>query len=363
MPDLEVFDASGNCLFKLAEKIDAVLTGDAEFAVDQPARITFTRRQIQFTDLIKGPLAKPLDSLRDFVIVRGDGSPVFHLANVCDDATQAVTHIIRGDDHVENTYRHLFLFQALGLNPPQYAHLPMIVNEQGKPYSKRDGDAFVGDFRDKGYLAEALFNYLTLLGWSPGDDREKLSRSELVALFSLDRVQSSAAQMDLRKLQNLNGQYIAELPPAEFLKLARTYLDRCDWGAEVADEELAEVAGLMQSRTKLLVDVETWKYFFVEMPEYDEKACRKFLGQPAVAAALTELQSTLDETPFLPEAIEQAIHRATETAGIRQGKLNQPLRVAITGTTVGAGVYETIALIGRERVINRLHYCRENYCS
>jgi glutamyl-tRNA synthetase len=363
MPDLEIFDAGGNCLFKLAEEIDGVLAGDAEFAIEQPARITFTRRQIQFTDLIKGSLAKPLDSLRDFVIVRGDGSPVFHLANVCDDATQAVTHIIRGDDHVENTYRHLFLFQALSLNPPQYAHLPMIVNDQGKPYSKRDGDAFVGEFRDKGYLAEALFNYLTLLGWSPGDDREKLSRSELVALFSLDRVQSSAAQMDLRKLQNLNGQYLAELPPTEFLELARTHLDAHDWGTEVADEELAEVAALMQTRTKLLTDVSSWKYFFVDSPEYDEKACRKFLSKPEVVTALAELETVLDETPFLPEAIEQAIHHATDAAGIPQGKLNQPLRVAVTGTTVGAGVYETIALIGRERVIRRLQHCRETYCS
>ena len=124
----------------------------------------------------QGTASKPLDSMRDFIIVRSDGSPVFHLANVCDDITQDITLIVRGDDHVENTYRHLFMFQTLGAKVPSYAHLPMIVNAQGKPYSKRDGDAFVGDFRGKGVLPEALFNYLTLLGWSSGDNREKMSR-------------------------------------------------------------------------------------------------------------------------------------------------------------------------------------------
>ena len=135
--------------------------------------MTFTRREVFYNDIIKGELAKPLDGIKDLVIIRGDGSPIFHLANVCDDILQEVNYIIRGDDHVENTYRHILLYNALGAEIPNYAHMPMIVNQSGKPYSKRDGDAFVGDFRKKGFLPEALFNYLALLGWSPGDDREK----------------------------------------------------------------------------------------------------------------------------------------------------------------------------------------------
>ena len=168
--------------------------------------------EMSFRDEIKGHLAKQAADMKDFVIVRSDGTPVFHLANVVDDIHMQITHIIRGDDHVENTYRHVALFRALGATPPKYAHLPMIVNAQGKPYSKRDGAAYVGDFRDKGYLPEALFNFLALLGWSPGGDRELMGRDEMARLFTFDRVLSSAAQFDLVKLLWMNGEYMRALP-------------------------------------------------------------------------------------------------------------------------------------------------------
>ncbi|MBR0056230.1 MAG: glutamate--tRNA ligase, partial [Kiritimatiellae bacterium] len=142
---------------------------------------------IGYHDLVKGDLLKKAEDLRDFVIVRSDGSPVFHLGNVADDITMGVTHVIRGDDHVENTFKHIALYRALGAPVPQLAHLPMIVNAQGKPYSKRDGAAYVGEFRERGFLPEALFNSLALLGWSPGDDREVMTRDEMVAAFTLDR--------------------------------------------------------------------------------------------------------------------------------------------------------------------------------
>ena len=182
-----------------------------------------------FHDEIKGDLRKEAKDMKDFVIVRSDGSPVFHLANVVDDITQNITHIIRGDDHVENTFRHVALYRALGAPVPRYAHLPMIVNAQGKPYSKRDGAAYVGQFREMGYSADALFNYLTLLGWSPGEDREKMSRAEIIAAFTLDRVKSAPAQMDLRKLTHMNGLYLAELPLDQFMTGVREFLARLDW--------------------------------------------------------------------------------------------------------------------------------------
>ena len=141
---------------------------------------------IAYDDLVKGHIEKQAKDTQDFVIVRSDGSPVFHLANVLDDITQGVTHIIRGDDHVENTFKHIMLFRALGAPVPQYAHLPMIVNHAGKPYSKRDGSAFVGEFREQGYLPETLFNYLALLGWAPGDDREIMTREEMTEAFSFE---------------------------------------------------------------------------------------------------------------------------------------------------------------------------------
>ena len=148
---------------------------------------------LRFHDLVKGDLKKKAEDTQDFVIVRSDGTPVFHLANVVDDADMGITHVIRGDDHVENTFKHIEMFKAMDVVPPAYAHLPMIVNNQGKPYSKRDGAAFVGEFREQGFLPDALFNFLVLLGWAPGDDREIMTREELIEAFSLDHCKSSPA--------------------------------------------------------------------------------------------------------------------------------------------------------------------------
>jgi glutamyl-tRNA synthetase len=322
---------------------------------DGPTRIRFHRREIVYQDLVKGELAKPLDSVKDLVIVRSDGSPVFHLANVCDDIHMAISHVIRGDDHVENTYRHLLLFQALGAAPPKFAHLPMIVNAQGKPYSKRDGDAFVGDFRDKGYEPDALFNYLALLGWSPGGDLERMSKEQMVELFTLDRVKSSAAQMDHRKLQDLNGHRIAAMEFDEFLGTARGFAESAEWYAGVDADYFDAVATLMQTRTKLFPDVQNWGFFFVDEPAMDEKAARKFLGREGIAEALADLATRFTElADFATESIEAALHATTDAHEIGRGKLNQPLRVAITGITIGPGVYETAAVLGRERVLARL---------
>ncbi len=363
MQDLEIHDAEGELLFRLDDHLESILETGQEFKVEEGAALSFTRRQIVYHDLIKGRLSKPLDSMRDLVIVRSDGSPVFHLANVCDDIYQGITHIVRGDDHVENTYRHLLLFAALDAAPPYYAHLPMIVNSQGKPYSKRDGDAFVGEFQAKGFLPQALFNYLTLLGWSPGDDREKLSRQELIDLFSLERVQHTPAQVDLRKLENLNGQYIAGLPFEDFLALARDYAGACEWSREMNAKLFKQVAELMQSRTKKLTDVASWEYFFVDLPDYDEKVVTKELARPGVIAALSELAGQLGSVQWDAAMLEQAVNALTEKHGIRQGKLNQPLRLAVTGAGVGAGIYETVILLGPEKAVRRLNYAIEKFKS
>ena len=315
-----------------------------------------------FHDEIKGDLRKAAADLKDFVVVRSDGAPVFHLANVVDDVEMRVTHIIRGDDHVENTYRHVALFRALGAEPPKYAHLPMIVNAQGKPYSKRDGAAFVGEFRERGYHADALFNYLTLLGWSPGDDREKMTRQEIIAAFTLDRVKSGPAQMDLRKLTHLNQQYLTEMPAAEFAARARGALAGAPWEPSAEDTLFRKACALMQSRATTFQAALEWKCFFVDAPDYDEKAVNKLLRAPGAKAALESLLPRLAATDFSAPAIEEAV-RATEAQhGIQPGKLNQPIRVAVTGTTIGAGLCETLELIGRARAMARLDHALANLC-
>ncbi len=350
--DLQAFDAEGKCIFDLSKNIDDVFAGK-DFAFENCTKISFTRREVFFKDIIKGELAKPLDSMKDLVIVRSNGTPVFHLANVCDDAFQNITHIVRGDDHVENTYRHIFLFHCLGYEVPQYAHMPMIVNSAGKPFSKRDGDAFVGDFRSKGYLSDALFNYLSLLGWSPGDDREKMTRAEMVEAFTLDRVKSSPAQFDYTKLSNMNGLYISEMSPENFVKWSETYAG--NFGIDPSSPGFAEVAQLMQSRTRQADNIAGWKYFFSDDLEYNDKPIRKQLKNEEIRTALKSYRAALPEiVNYTPEAVEAGIRKIEAECGLDEGKLNQPLRLAASGTNSGADLYSTLALIGKERMTERI---------
>ncbi|OQA88929.1 MAG: Glutamate--tRNA ligase [Lentisphaerae bacterium ADurb.Bin242] len=354
--NLKVFAADNSLLFALdASRLEELSARIEPEILENAASFTFTRREVFFHDLVKGELSKPLDSIKDFIIIRSDSSPVFHLANVCDDVTQKITHIVRGDDHVENTYRHLFLFQALGFPVPAYAHLPMLVNASGKPYSKRDGDAFVGDYREKGFLPEAFFNYLSLLGWSPGDNREKMSRAELIEAFSIDRAQRSPAQFDLAKLVNLNGLYIAEMPPEQFEAAVWDFAARWPWRAKASRELFKKVAALMQSRTKTTMDAQAWEYFFVDDFPRDPKASGKFLKEANVRKALTDLADLFEkEAPASAVEIEFAIRSVETVYGIAQGKLNQPFRVALTGITVGAGMYETAELLGAAKCCARI---------
>lgn len=309
---------------------------------------------IAFRDEIKGELRKESRDLPDFVIVRSNGTPVFHLSNVVDDMAMRVTHVIRGDDHIENTYRHVALYRALGGEPPRFAHLPMIVNAQGKPYSKRDGAAFVGEFRERGYLPEALLNFLALLGWSPGEDREIMSRGEMVRLFDLDRVKSGPAQMDFRKFEWMNGQYMAALPLERFVREARERLGPLAWARQADDGHFRAVCALMQSRTADYVRVEEWAYFFTDDWPCDEKAVRKHLRKPGMREALLDLRERLDRAVFSAESIERALRQTEQERGVPHGKLNQPVRVALTGCARGAGLYETAVLLGRERTLRRL---------
>jgi glutamyl-tRNA synthetase len=372
--NLKVFDKDNNVVFELEKNIESILSENKSFKLEVCSKISFLRHEVFYHDLIKGELAKPLDTVKDLVIVRSDGSPVFHLANVCDDAVQGVTHIIRGDDHVENTYRHILLFYALGLQVPKYAHMPMIVNKAGKPYSKRDGDAFVGDFRSKGFLPEALFNYLSLLGWSPGDDREKMTKQEIIDAFSLERIKSSPAQFDENKLLNVNGMYMAELSQISFLQTTYDETIKQGWGNSISSTALFEgVAELLQSRTKLFAQVEDWKYFFfddsslfsedveqvldVSSPtySYDMKALKKAIKKDEIKKGLSQFCKSLKEIRhFDLETIINLIRDAELAVGLQEGKLNQGLRISLTGKTSGAGLHEIIKILGKERVELRL---------
>ena len=312
---------------------------------------------LRFHDLVKGDLKKKAGDTQDFVIVRSDGTPVFHLANVVDDADMGITHVIRGDDHVENTFKHIEIFKAMGVEPPAYAHLPMIVNNQGKPYSKRDGAAFVGEFREQGFLPDALFNFLVLLGWAPGDDREIMTRQELIEAFSLDHVKSSPARFDIKKLTWMNGEYIAKQPREEYKKEFIARMQAAGLQTTPLNGDLDAVLDPIQPRTKTYKDIPgNCIYLFTDDFPYDEAAVNKRLKKDGVAELLREFADKFEALPeFTVEATEKLVKDKGEKLG-GMGAVVHPIRVAVSGVGEGPGLFELLALIGRDRVCAR---CRK----
>ena len=315
---------------------------------------------IEYDDIVKGHMAKKAEDIQDFAIVRSDGSPIFHIANVVDDIDQGVTHIIRGDDHVENTFKHICIFKALGASVPQYGHLSMIVNAQGKPYSKRDGAAFVGEFRDAGYLPGALFNYLLLLGWNPGDDREVLTKEEMVSLFDLEKVHVTAAKFDIKKLQWMNGEYIKRLPQEEFKAALVRSVEESGLKAEGVD--LDYLVGQLQIRTKFLGDMPgNCRYFFTEDYEFDPKAVEKRLAKEGVKELLLDLVERFSKVgDWKCETLEGVVKELSQGNGM--GPWVHPIRVAVSGRTEGPGLFEMLQLLGKERTLDRLRAVAEKYC-
>lgn len=360
--DEEVFYQTKNVKRHL-EVVDQLLASGHAYKVEKTSRdgktgvVTMFRMPkegvIEFDDIVKGHMAKKAEDVQDFAIVRSDGSPIFHIANVVDDIDQRVTHIIRGDDHVENTFKHICIFKALGAPVPKYGHLSMIVNQQGKPYSKRDGAAFVGEFREQGYLPEALFNYLLLLGWNPGDDREVLSRDEMVKLFELEKVHVTAAMFDLKKLQWMNGEYVKRLPRDVFESELRKRVEAA--GLSVPDGfNMPALIDQMQVRTKFLNDMPAnVAYFFTDDYPYDEKSVEKRLKKDGVKDTLLDLvQRFSGVAEWTAPALEAVIKELSQGNGM--GPWVHPIRVAVSGRMDGPGLFEMLEILGREKTLARL---------
>lgn len=319
-----------------------------------------TEGVIEFDDIVKGRMSKKAEDIQDFAIVRSDGSPIFHIANVVDDIDQGVTHIIRGDDHVENTFKHICMFKALGAPVPKYGHLSMIVNQQGKPYSKRDGAAFVGEFRDQGYLPDALFNYLLLLGWNPGDDREVLTKSEMIELFDLAKVHVTAAKFDMKKLQWMNGEYIKRMPRDVFTsELVRRVNEAGMTIPEGYDTDY--LVDQLQIRTKFLNDIPAaCRCFFSDEFEMDEKAVEKRLKKEGVKALLLDLVERFKNAgEWKAPALENLVKELSQGNGM--GPWVHPIRVAVSGRGEGIGLFEMLQLLGREKTLERLANAAEKY--
>jgi len=296
-------------------------------------------------DLILGRIEYPNEKLEDVVIVRSDGRPTYNFVSPLEDLFDGITHVIRAQDHVSNTPKQLQILAALGAELPRYAHVPLLNGPDGKKLSKRHGAVTVEEFRAAGFIPEALVNYLALLGWSYDDHTEVMTREELIERFSLERVGKSAATLDYEKLTHLNGVYLRALPLGEYADRLVAYLGErgYDW-----DEELVRrVAPLVQEKIATLGEFPKFaRFFFERVPP--EQPLEDGAILPAAAEALAQTD------PFEAAAIEVALRELSERLGLKPRQAFQPIRLALTGSTVSPGLFESLELLGREESIERL---------
>jgi glutamyl-tRNA synthetase len=318
-----------------------------------------------FHDLIRGDVSFENANLEDFVVRRSNGSPMFHLANAVDDAAQGITHVVRGEDLINVTPKVLLLRRALGApGELTFAHLPLIVNEKRQKLSKRRDDVSVGDYIDRGYLAEAMVNYLATLGWGPPDGVEIRPLAEVVQLFRLEDVNKAGAFFDVKKLQHFNGEYIRSLSVPQFVSRSTRWLYAEDspWPPERFDVATFEVlAPLVQERVKLLSEVPGYVDFvFLPDPPHDEASWEKVMvkGRELADQVLDHALTAFDGVEWTAPALEGALFAFSDDHGVAKGKVQAPVRVAVTGRTVGPPLFESLEVLGRDEVLRRLRSAR-----
>ena len=296
-----------------------------------------------FDDAVRGEVSFPNANMDDPVIARADGSVLYNFAVAVDDLDSRITHVVRGEDHVSNTPKQLLVFQALGATPPKYAHLPMLLGPDGKKLSKRHGAASVQELRDSGYLPEAVNNYIALLGTGFAPDEEFFTMAEMAQRFRLDRVSKSPAVFDEQKLRHFNGQHLRTLSTDELTERLERYTGRTG---------LRGAVEISREKIQTLADFWPLAGFLFDGPADDPKAFDKVIGADGGREALVAARSALSELePFNADSVEGALREIVERLGVKPGQVFQPVRVAIAGTTVSPGIFESVALLGRDRTV------------
>ena len=311
----------------------------------------------EWDDIVRGTVTFENEHVEDFVIRRSDGSATFFIANAVDDLDLGITHVVRGEDLVNVTPKVILLRHALGETTTQaFAHLPLIVNEQRKKLSKRRDDVALEDYRSRGYLPEAMRNYLALLGWGPPDDIEVRPIEEIIDMFELSDINKAAAAFDVKKLTAVNGVYIRMLDHGELAAKIRPYVDSKPWGAQVSDEQLLEVIPLVRERAKVLEEApDIVDFLFLDEPEFDEASFDKALANNDAAEGLIDgAVAAYGDVDWNAEALHAATLEVAESNGLKLGKAQAPIRVAVTGRTVGPPLFESLELLGREETLRRL---------
>jgi glutamyl-tRNA synthetase len=315
-------------------------------------------RNVVFTDLIRGDISYQSSQLDDLVLLKSDGFPTYHLANVVDDHLMQVTHVLRGDEWIASTPKHILIYEAFGWQPPLFAHMPVILAQDGGKLSKRRGAASVMDYQRAGFLPEALLNFLALLGWAPGEDREIMTLDEMIAAFSLQRVSAKSAVFDETKLEWMNGQYLQQLSLDSLLP--EVVSAWAELGIQVSasggDKIYAQtVIGLFRERSKKISEIaEKSRYFFCDPEGYEAQAAKKYFKGEA-AQILKTLAAKLEKLEnFDHESLENLYRQEAEAMGLAAGKLIHPTRLAVSGLSFGPGLFEMLELLGREKVLRRL---------
>jgi glutamyl-tRNA synthetase len=321
-------------------------------------RFRLPRKVVSVPDLICGMVHIDLSAEPDLTIVRADGSFIFHLVNVVDDLEMGITHVIRGEDHLSNTPKHLALYEALGAKPPAFAHIPLILNKDGSKMSKRDAGAALGDYMAKGYAPDAVRNYLCLLGWSPKDNRELLPLEEMVARFDLPQVNRSNARFDLDKLEWMNTRTMMDMPLERFCELAMPFLGE----AGAKDPAYARrVLAVVKEKTKHMAELPAQTaFFFGEECPVEPEAAEKVLRKPGAAERLAQLRERYARlAEWTAAALEADLKALAAEKGVKPAEFIHPCRAAASGRTVGPSLYPMVEVLGRERVLARLERARQ----
>jgi len=306
-------------------------------------------------DLVRGEVEFQNELFDDFIIAKSDGWPTYNFAVVIDDYTMRISHVIRAEEHLPNTPKQLMIYEALGLTPPQFAHVSMILAPDRSKLSKRHGATSVQEFRDQGYLPEALINYLALLGWSPGDDMDIMSVKDMVERFTLDNASKSAAVYDIEKLTWMNGHYLAEIATVQMAEMIENEARNLGWLTDDNRGYFIKVIDLVRSRVKTVPElIPAIAYFFVPPQAYDEKGVNQHFRKAGAAERLQTVTTLIATNPFNAGQIEQALRSQADEMGLKAADLIHPTRLALSGRTNTPGLFEVMELLGPEACTERL---------
>src|SRR5213594_113803 len=337
------------------EVADKLLAAGQAYLEDGAIRFRLPPGEIAWDDAVHGPISFQGEDIKDFVILRSDRTPIYNFAVVVDDVDMAITHVLRGDDHISNTPKQIALYRALGAEPPMFGHVPMLNGPDGKKLSKRHGATAVGDYQHMGILPAAMRNFLALLGWSPGGDREIMTMDEMVQLFSFEGIQKKSAIFDMTKLEWMNGQYLSQTPAEELYPLVAPELEQL--GVNGNREAVLKAIAAVKTRSRTTLDVARQVAARLDAKHvvFDAKAKQEIAKDPAgYKASLEASLAVLKAADWTPEQLERRLRALAETRGVAAGKIFQPIRIALTGGTVSEPVNELLYVVGRDAALERL---------